>query len=361
MRSRARSISIEMLSEILILSCGHGDTTLIRLPGDRWVLIDCNLTRDFESRFFELLENRGIRRIELVCLSHPHGDHFRGMARVLEYFSHEGREIGAFCDSGLDPRQICGLLQKSDTVSPGEFEEYCKLWMTVEKLRTRGLKYVRVDKNTKPLLRSRETPSELIPCGPDPSVHLDQQMKTLRYGGVRCDLNRISLVLLYKCMTGKGYRYFLFPGDASAGDLDAAVEELACEEFSGLGKPAFDGVKVPHHGSPTSLSERLLRSGSPAGSPVAAFSVGTRCGLPDRRVLQRYLEEKWSVLLTTRRTLGRRSNGFLEVSNRGRGRTETTRTHDIQIKISDSGKVEYSPDEARIGSAELPNYESAGS
>jgi len=86
----------EFTIEIILFACGHGDTILLRLPVDKWILIDCclpKLTFVFD-RFLQFLDNRGIRRFEYVFQTHPDFDHFLGMADLLRHFTRDGRSIG---------------------------------------------------------------------------------------------------------------------------------------------------------------------------------------------------------------------------------------------------------------------------
>ena len=81
---------------------GQGDCALIELPGGETVLIDGGGTRD--NRFdigrrilAPWLWNKGIRRLDLVIMSHPHPDHMNGLIAILRKF-----EVGAVWESGLD-------------------------------------------------------------------------------------------------------------------------------------------------------------------------------------------------------------------------------------------------------------------
>jgi competence protein ComEC len=81
---------------------GQGDSTLIELPGGKTILIDGGGTRD--NRFdigrrvlAPYLWNKGIRRLDLVVLSHPHPDHMNGLIAILKKF-----KVDAVWESGLD-------------------------------------------------------------------------------------------------------------------------------------------------------------------------------------------------------------------------------------------------------------------
>ena len=70
------------------LGVGQGDAALIRTPGGRWILVDGgpadgrrNAGREVVLPF---LVRQGVRRLDLVVLSHAHLDHVGGIPAVLE-------------------------------------------------------------------------------------------------------------------------------------------------------------------------------------------------------------------------------------------------------------------------------------
>lgn len=69
------------------LDVGQGDATLIRTPGDRWVLLDAgpaDQRMDAGQRVVgPYLARQGARRLEAVLVSHAHADHLGGLPAVL--------------------------------------------------------------------------------------------------------------------------------------------------------------------------------------------------------------------------------------------------------------------------------------
>ena len=95
-RRRARDLTVTFLD------IGQGDAAVIEAPGGAVMVIDGGGVRDgsFDTgaRIVEpFLRARGIGRIDVVALSHPHPDHLNGLFRILERF-----EVGAFWSSGDD-------------------------------------------------------------------------------------------------------------------------------------------------------------------------------------------------------------------------------------------------------------------
>ena len=84
------------------LDVGQGDAAVVEAPGGAVMLIDgggtCDGPFDPGARIVEpFLRARGISRLDLVALSHPHPDHLNGLLRVLQRFP-----VGAFWSSGDD-------------------------------------------------------------------------------------------------------------------------------------------------------------------------------------------------------------------------------------------------------------------
>ena len=93
--------------DIHLLHCGHGDTILVRLPGDRWGLIDCYLPEQYGIRegFFEFVRRQGIRNLDFIMQTHPDRDHYHGMKAVIDHFLERGDGIGYYIDTGLNARR----------------------------------------------------------------------------------------------------------------------------------------------------------------------------------------------------------------------------------------------------------------
>jgi competence protein ComEC len=241
---------------VTFLDVGQGDSAVIEAPGGATMLIDGGGTRDsaFDTgaRIVEpFLRARGISRVDVVALSHPHPDHLNGLLRVLDRF-----DVGALWSSGDD----------------GHNPEYGRL---IALARTRGIPTPEVKAMSLGAAR-------VEPLGP--------------YDGERIaappglTVNDASLVLRITF----GGRAVLF-----AGDLEADGEG----ELSGrqrLGQPiAADVLKVPHHGSRTSSSEELMSGVAPK---LAVMSLGWRnqFHFPAPEVVRRYLTHGARVLRTDR-------------------------------------------------------------
>jgi competence protein ComEC len=245
---------------VTFLDVGQGDAAVVEAPGGAVAVIDGGGAFDdaFDpgERIVEpFLRARGISRIDVVALSHPHPDHLNGLRHIVRRFP-----VGALWTSGDD----------------GHNPEYAHL-LALARAAGAALPTpapgVLGSARVEPLGPFVAGPSgEAI--GPPPGL----------------SVNDASLVLR---LSFAG-RSVLFPGD-----LEADGEgELAGRRD--VGQPIeADVLKVPHHGSRTSSSDELLEAVRPS---LAIMSLGwrNRFHFPAPEVLARYATRGVTVLRTDR-------------------------------------------------------------
>ncbi|HWZ89097.1 MAG TPA: MBL fold metallo-hydrolase, partial [Polyangiaceae bacterium] len=245
---------------------GQGDSNLVDLPNGTLLLIDGggfvgSPVDPGKAVLLPVLRARRRSRVDIVVLSHPHPDHFTGLASALAEV-----DVGEFWDTGQGQAEGAGPV-------------YAAL---LRSLRERGV----------PIRQ----PSEL--CG------------TVRhFGGASLRVlapcpsfvphrgaNDNSIVISMEY----GARRFLFMGDAEH------EEELELLQTH-AGDLSADYLKVGHHGSRTSTSEAFLSAVAPA---LATLSCGVRnrFGHPHLPTLERLaahdvrtlrLDRSGSVIVTT--------------------------------------------------------------
>jgi competence protein ComEC len=232
---------------VTYLDVGQGNSAVVELPGRGAILIDGG---GFYGGSFDVgqhvvapyLWHRGIRRLDAVVLSHAHPDHFKGLSFVVTHFP-----IKQFWTPHLS------------TYDPN-FADLMKR-LAQKNIVCLGPQELPPRQNIKGVVVQVLHP--LTDFHPGRKIQTNQE------------LNNLSLVvrLSYKEVS------FLFPGD-----IEKEVEHrLANQPFH----QPVDVLLVPHHGSRTSSSFRLLHWLQPR---IAVFSVGfdNPFHLPARQVLERY-------------------------------------------------------------------------
>jgi len=241
-RDLRRKTADEM--RVTFIDVGQGDSALVEGPGGFVMLIDgggrYDDSFDTGARVVEpVLRARGIGRVDLVVLSHPHPDHLNGLLRVLARFP-----VGALWtngDDGHNPRygELLTLARQRGVATPvpSSFEK--------NGMRVRPLG---------PWL------GDVI--GPPPGL----------------DANNASLVVR---VSYAGHAV-LFTGDIG---VDGEAELVARGE---IGLPLVsDVVKVPHHGSRKSSGDSFLAAVRPSTAVVSVGKHNT-FHLPSPATLDRY-------------------------------------------------------------------------
>jgi competence protein ComEC len=228
--------------EVTALPVGHGDALLVSSGGVH-LLVDGGGVPDGVDPgtrvVLPYLRERGIHRLDAVALSHPHPDHALGLVSVLRevptnrLWLPEGVERGPLVDALLE------------AAGPARVE-----WLAAGEERTFGTARVRV-------------------------------LSPPRDGSDLRTVNDRSLVLHVTA----GGRSLLLPGDAGA----AAERSLPLL--------ASTVVKVPHHGSRTSSSPRLVDA-SEAWLALFSDGRGNRFGLPAQEIVERWRASGAEVLRT---------------------------------------------------------------
>lgn len=234
---------------IYFLDVGQGDAVYVRTPGGRVALID---TSDDPDQVADFLTAKGVSRVDLLALSHPHADHIAGALAVLNRF-----EVGTFCFTGVNhtSQGYEDLLRR--VVELAEADE-------LDHVMARAGDIIQLD----PALAL----TVLHPAEPPEAD----------------DLNDTSLVLR---LTYGEFSVLL------TGDLELAGEAAVLARATSTGEVAADILKVGHHGSASSTGTAFLDAVDPV---VAVISVGAgnRYGHPSADVVDRLTGAGVDVYLT---------------------------------------------------------------
>jgi len=253
---------------VTFLDVGQGDAAVIEGPRGFVALVDGGGRHDnsFDTgaRIVEpVLRARGITKLDLVVLSHPHPDHMNGLFRILGRFP--VAVLWTHGDDGKNPayRELIRLAAQRGVPTPLP-TVMARDGLTIEAV----------------------------------SPWLAGAIGVLP----RLSANDASLVVR---LSYRG-RNILFTGDIG----EAGEAELLDRRQAGADL-ACDVLKVPHHGSRYGSSAELLDA---LGPRLAVVSAGrfNRFGLPSPDALVRYRERGIEILRTDR-------DGAVSVSVDGRG------------------------------------------
>jgi competence protein ComEC len=240
--------------EIVFVSVGQGDCTVIRLPDGSAVLVDAG--GDPGGRYdpgardvLPLLRDMGVTRLAAAFVSHPHPDHLQGVPAVVAGLGAE--RVYASHDRGDDAaRAAFARLPPVTELSAGVVVDLGGVAFRV--------------------------------LGPPP-------------GDRRLVENDASLVL----HVTYGETSLLLPGDVEAAG-EAALRIR--------GVPRVDVVKAPHHGSRTSSGLDLVEATRPR-FVVVPVGPGNRHGFPHEETVRRWRESGAGILRTDEGAVRFRSDG----------------------------------------------------
>jgi competence protein ComEC len=243
---------------VTVLDVGQGDSIFAEFPGGRTMLVDGgglagsewvggyrSGTDIGEEVVSPYLWSRGLKRIDVVALTHADHDHVDGLYSVLQNF-----KVGELWVGWDDPRPAFARL--------------------LQEARSRGIRIVHINEGQQFHFGAAQADVLWPPSG-----------------GMGDTPNNNCVVL----RLSDGRNQFLLTGD---------IEKPAEEQLATDGEPlASEFLKVPHHGSKSSSSEVFLRAVKPR---VAVISVGVSnpFGHPVASVVERYQRDGIRLLRTDR-------------------------------------------------------------
>lgn len=251
------------LLEVVMLDVGQGDAAIVKFPDKRTMLIDGGIQHSYydEKREREVeydvgeriiepyLDAHGIRKLDLVILTHPDIDHGGGLTYILQNF--KVKHLLGIPDRKLDSQihQRLRSIAKTQDI-PYSFPYTGEIKLT-----------------------------------PTATLNLLHPIDTASIDLMDTDKNNDSLVL----KLSYGEVDILFTGDIEAKAetrLVASRQDLRSEI-----------IKVPHHGSRTSSSTMFIDAVQPR---YAIFSLGqrNRFQFPHTEVVARYRERNCVQLRT---------------------------------------------------------------
>lgn len=238
--SNINFINTDKALKIAVIDVGHGDCIFITTPENKHILIDTgdkhyqgeNVIDTGEQTVVPYLLKQGIKKIDLVILTHMDSDHIGGYESITKAIKIE----------------TLGL-----SINSAKKEEYPKI------------RDISVKKDIK--IKSLKSGDTFAFGGIELCVLMPEKVETVD------EENNDSIVILMKY----GDKKALFMGD-----LEVEGEEKLLS--SGVQLKA-DILKLGHHGSITSTSENFVKAVNPE---IALISVGNRFkSIPGKDVLNR--------------------------------------------------------------------------
>lgn len=226
------------------INVGQGDCSLITCNGKN-MLIDCG-----EAEYYEIVRNflinKGVEKLDIVILSHPHTDHMGGMSRLFEDF-----EIGTL----LMPH-----VKENEELENATYKNF------INALDKYSVNAEYVSKGDVYYLS-------------DAKITIVAPVKNME------EINNMSVV----AMVEYGDNKLLFTGD-----VEKKAEELMISDGTDLD---CDILKVSHHGSKDSSSADFIKASSPQYAVISVAEYN-EYNHPDGETLRNLLKEDVNIYRT---------------------------------------------------------------
>lgn len=255
---------------VTFIDVGEGDSVLVRTPRGRVMLIDTGGSAGGRERGFDtgakilvpVLWNYGISKIDALVLTHPHLDHIGGAPAVLERMDVKRLVLPPTAVAATPPEtappEIAATL-KTAVPAKNDIASEAATMAEITAL---------ADKSSIPVIPV--SAGDRIMLDPDVSIEVLGPPENKTSGGP-VDLNNSSVVL----KLSYGQDSLLLTGDIGT----EAVDRLMASRRN----LRADVLKIPHHGSRNSLSDKFYERVDP---DLAVISVGRNLfGHPSKEVL----------------------------------------------------------------------------
>lgn len=251
--------------QIHFLDAGQADAALLQYKG-KYMLID---TGDVDSRpaLLKMLKDKGVKELDVVLLSHPHGDHMGGMNALFQHFS-----IKRVCDNG-------------QVVHTAMYKNY------VKNIAERHIPYTVLKQGDKIVFADDVVCHVFWPTAQD----------GLDYGMSESSRTNNQSVV---CKVVFGDFSVLFTGDIQYEGETAILRTVHHSQLKST------IVKVGHHGSQTSSGLAFIQAVRPVAA-VISCGAGNSYGFPYQKVLDSLQKYGATIYRTDR-------NGMISVRSDGK-------------------------------------------
>jgi len=281
--------------EVHVLGAGKGESIVLRLPNGQWGVVDCyaaSTTGPNTNPTIAFLRDCGVKRLQFVCLTHPHDDHFLGMTSLIDEF--KPREF--WRPGCLSPEHVKLIAKYYRIASIANGVDYFtksanELVGIFARIRD-GVKRREINvKRVHSLMTLYPTPAEqtgnfriecIAPSGNQIEHYEGAIWSCIGPNGeiagtlTRSHHNNISLVL--KIVFGE--TSVVLGGDLEKEGWLDVIREYGQSHLNAC------AIKVSHHGSPNGFCSRLWEYFSSKGKPVAVIAPSRPHKLPTPDALE---------------------------------------------------------------------------
>ena len=243
--------------EIAVIDVNQGDSILISFPAGangqrKHMLIDGGPSDHTENRVIQFLQQKNITKLDIVVLTHPHSDHYRGLTPVLNKFP------------------VDELWWTGEKRGSNRKEKPPKSWTSFKTAMDNSQSKVVVSQDQTRTIQGAEI--EILNSGGEyPETKAGK------------DINNDSMVLLLRYKSVK----VLFTGDIETAEGNDLVNDFCPRSKKKCRKLDVDIIKMPHHGS-SHFSSKFVQFAAAEHVLVSAGHKNKQYHHPRWSALQEY-------------------------------------------------------------------------
>lgn len=226
-----------------------------------------------------ILKENGVEKLNLICWSHPHKDHFEGIDKLINKYADENTKI-------LIPPEL------SQTIFKHKDKEEQDLYKKIVTINANGKKksgtifYGCHNKSIEKIYFLDRKNGIKSNFSINTHAPIDNIISRLPYQK-SIDYNDYSIILEININNAR----FIFTGDV----IKSTIEELKKMKFS-MQNVVY--VKIPHHGSESSIDFIDLLKDDTGIAVTTIFKDNGFNKTPCRKVINRYFEKNFNVFTT---------------------------------------------------------------
>lgn len=274
----------ESFVSVIVYGPGYGESIIIHIPEVGWGVVDSCLSknkRTSQNPALDYLKEKNVERLSFIVLTHPHEDHYHGLAEIVDYYLGRIDRICFYSGNGI--REYREYLARKEILDPGGLIGLAAIFKKFREARLKGANVIRLAERTE-IIRKRNLSGyevELLSLSPS-AESIDKYVELLFEAIPKKDGDVI------KYLTDSQHNLLSSAIWCSIGDLKILLGsdvEIGDSDNSGwrgilgnIDRPnlASDLVKVPHHGSPTAFFKPAWEKFSENGKPFSVITPFVR-------------------------------------------------------------------------------------
>ena len=266
------------------IDVGQGDASLVELSNGETILIDGGNT-DAGKTVCKYIEKLGITQIDYMIATHSDQDHIGGLIKVLEKFEVKNiyRPFTISTSSKANDELYTLFSDNIDSLSSDDDEVYAKFIKLVYAETCDGnLSNIFVTSTDKIIVSGDSGCPYMIEfLMPQCDTHFTSNRISSGYTVRSADENNDNSAMVLLSTENSSY---LFAGDATENEENVFINNLSYSTKKRVEN--VDVLKVAHHGSKGSSSEKFLNLVKPKNA-IISVGAGNDYGHPNAKAIER--------------------------------------------------------------------------